>query len=80
MIIDFKFINLSIHLLNTIFLCQVEVPIVSNDQCLLSYPDLMDGDYMICAGEPGKGSCHMDTGGPLTCQSMLSKRLKKGFR
>ena len=79
---DLKFIDfLSVPLLTTSILCQVEVPIVSDDQCRLSYPDDMVGDSMICAGEAGKDSCQGDSGGPLTCQSTLSpKDFDKGFR
>ncbi|XP_041634309.1 serine protease 27-like [Cheilinus undulatus] len=48
---------------------EVDVPIVSNAQCRLSYSTLTDN--MICAGlaEGGKDSCQGDSGGPLVCKS-----------
>nr|XP_023685053.1 venom peptide isomerase heavy chain-like isoform X1 [Paramormyrops kingsleyae] len=46
---------------------EVTVPIVPNDSCKKSYPDLKP--EMICAGKSGKDSCQGDSGGPLMCIS-----------
>ncbi|MGO1052637.1 S1 family peptidase [Crossiella sp. CA198] len=42
---------------------EVDVPIVSNDECAVSYPDTSDRD--LCAGRTGKDTCQGDSGGPL---------------
>ena len=43
---------------------EVTVPIVSDDECKVSYPNLKRGTE-ICAGRSGKDSCQGDSGGPL---------------
>ena len=43
---------------------EVTVPIVSDDECKVSYPDLKRSTE-ICAGRSGKDSCQGDSGGPL---------------
>ncbi|MBP2478799.1 secreted trypsin-like serine protease [Crossiella equi] len=42
---------------------EVDVPIVSNDECAVSYPETSDRD--LCAGRTGKDTCQGDSGGPL---------------
>ncbi|MBP2478800.1 secreted trypsin-like serine protease [Crossiella equi] len=42
---------------------EVDVPILSNDECAVSYPETSDRD--LCAGRTGKDSCQGDSGGPL---------------
>ncbi|XP_023685135.1 venom peptide isomerase heavy chain-like [Paramormyrops kingsleyae] len=46
---------------------EVAVPVVPNDACKKSYPDLKP--EMICAGESGKDSCQGDSGGPFMCMT-----------
>ena len=50
-------------------LMQASLPLVSNQRCENSYPDLID-DSMLCAGldEGGIGPCNGDVGGPLVCE------------
>ena len=50
-------------------LMQVDIPLVSKQRCLASYPGKID-DSMICVGqdEGGIGGCHGDSGGPLVCE------------
>ncbi|QKW07628.1 serine protease [Streptomyces sp. NA04227] len=43
---------------------QVNVPIVSHDECKLSYPEY-NRKVNVCAGIEGKDSCQGDSGGPL---------------
>ncbi len=43
---------------------EVTVPILSDDECKVSYPNLKPG-MEICAGRSGKDSCQGDSGGPL---------------
>ncbi|MEV6632429.1 serine protease [Actinoplanes sp. NPDC051470] len=43
---------------------EVTVPIVSDDECKVSYPNLKRATE-ICAGRAGKDSCQGDSGGPL---------------
>ncbi|WP_285691966.1 serine protease [Actinoplanes sp. NBRC 103695] len=43
---------------------EVTLPIVSDDECKVSYPSLKRG-IEICAGRSGKDSCQGDSGGPL---------------
>ena len=45
-------------------LLEVEVDIVSNDDCNSSYSGGITND-MVCAASPGKDSCQGDSGGPL---------------
>uniref|UniRef100_A0A3B3Q764 Peptidase S1 domain-containing protein n=1 Tax=Paramormyrops kingsleyae TaxID=1676925 RepID=A0A3B3Q764_9TELE len=45
----------------------IAVPVVPNDACKKSYPDLKP--EMICAGESGKDSCQGDSGGPFMCMT-----------
>ncbi|GAA2781377.1 S1 family peptidase [Crossiella cryophila] len=42
---------------------EVDVPLISNDECAVSYPDTSDRD--LCAGKSGKDTCQGDSGGPL---------------
>ncbi|KAA0188693.1 hypothetical protein HAZT_HAZT005978 [Hyalella azteca] len=51
----------------------VNVPIVSDEACRSGYGDLAwkIKDYMICAGEEGKGPCSGDGGGPMICGDYL---------
>ncbi len=48
---------------------QVDIPLVSKQRCMISYPGKID-DSMICVGkdEGGVGGCHGDSGGPLVCE------------
>ncbi|XP_068728977.1 CUB and peptidase domain-containing protein 1-like [Montipora capricornis] len=50
-------------------LMQVEIPLVSRENCLYSYPGRID-DTMICAGssQGDKDTCQGDSGGPLVCE------------
>ena len=50
-------------------LMQVDIPLVSKQRCLASYPGKID-DSMICVGQDqgGIGGCHGDSGGPLVCE------------
>ncbi|XP_025835327.1 trypsin-7-like [Agrilus planipennis] len=56
---------------------EVTVPIVSNEQCALSYANHHAIEYVtdtvLCAGyeEGGKGTCNGDSGGPLTVDGVL---------
>ncbi|MGW0523174.1 S1 family peptidase [Crossiella sp. NPDC003009] len=42
---------------------EVDVPLISNDECAVSYPETSDRD--LCAGKTGKDTCQGDSGGPL---------------
>ena len=50
-------------------LMQVDLPLVSQQRCLTSYPGLLDSS-MICVGrrQGGVGACNGDSGGPLVCE------------
>ncbi len=51
-----------------LFLREVEVPVVSDADCLAAYPEGLFEDQMICAGDTvdgGEDSCYGDSGGPL---------------
>ncbi|XP_022786238.1 uncharacterized protein LOC111326491 isoform X2 [Stylophora pistillata] len=50
-------------------LMQVDIPLVSKQRCMASYPGKID-DSMICVGQDrgGIGGCHGDSGGPLVCE------------
>ena len=51
-------------------LMQVDLPLVSPQNCSSIYPFHYDASTMICAGwsQGGKGVCHGDSGGPLVCE------------
>ncbi|KAK2567599.1 CUB and peptidase domain-containing protein 1 [Acropora cervicornis] len=51
-------------------LMQVDLPLVSPQNCLSSYPNGYDPNTMICAGrsQGGTGACRGDSGGPLVCE------------
>jgi secreted trypsin-like serine protease len=44
---------------------EVRVPIVSDDECQVSYDGAVMTDYEVCAGRTGKDTCQGDSGGPL---------------
>jgi secreted trypsin-like serine protease len=44
---------------------EVTVPVVSDNECLISYGEGFDPKTEICAGRTGKDSCQGDSGGPL---------------
>lgn len=44
---------------------EVTVPVVSDNECLISYGEQFDPATEICAGRDGKDSCQGDSGGPL---------------
>lgn len=50
-------------------LMQVDIPLVSKQRCMTSYPGKID-DSMLCVGQDqgGIGGCHGDSGGPLVCE------------
>jgi len=47
-------------------LMQVDIPVVSKDDCTDSHTTL--DESMICAGDVSKGGCFGDSGGPFVCQ------------
>ena len=51
-------------------LMQVDLPLVSPQNCSSSYPSGYDPNTMICAGrsQGGTGACEGDSGGPLVCE------------
>ena len=51
-------------------LMQVDLPLVSPQACLSSYPTHYDQTTMICAArsQGGTGACKGDSGGPLVCE------------
>lgn len=44
---------------------EVGVPIVSDDECSISYDGAVVPEYEVCAGRTGKDTCQGDSGGPL---------------
>lgn len=52
-------------------LMQVEIPVVSQEACQQSYPNVKVDVRMLCAGLPegGKDSCQGDSGGPLVAMA-----------
>jgi secreted trypsin-like serine protease len=44
---------------------EVNVPIVSDDECDISYDGAVEPAYEVCAGRTGKDTCQGDSGGPL---------------
>jgi secreted trypsin-like serine protease len=44
---------------------EVNVPIVSDDECEISYDGSVEPAYEVCAGRTGKDTCQGDSGGPL---------------
>ena len=46
-------------------LLEVEVDVVNNEQCSISYEESTISDDMLCASREGKDSCQGDSGGPL---------------
>jgi secreted trypsin-like serine protease len=44
---------------------EVEVPVVSDGDCAVSYGPDFHPNEMLCAGEPGQDTCQGDSGGPL---------------
>jgi secreted trypsin-like serine protease len=44
---------------------EVSVPIVSDDECQISYDGAVMVDYEVCAGRTGKDTCQGDSGGPI---------------
>ena len=60
---------------------QVDVPVVSDDDCRDSYGQNDIADSMICAGldEGGKDSCQGDSGGPFMCGNELSGVVSWGY-
>ena len=51
-------------------LMQVDLPLVSTQNCSFSYPANYDPNAMLCAGtrQGGTGACSGDSGGPLVCE------------
>ena len=51
-------------------LMQVDLPLVSPQNCLSTYPAYYDQNTMMCTGwsQGGKGFCRGDSGGPLVCE------------
>merc|ERR1712098_704962 len=60
---------------------KVDVPVVSDDDCRVSYGSSSVYDSMICAGLPqgGKDSCQGDSGGPFMCGNQLSGVVSWGY-
>jgi secreted trypsin-like serine protease len=44
---------------------EVNVPIVSDDECEISYDGAVEPAYEVCAGRTGKDTCQGDSGGPI---------------
>ncbi|XP_058063059.1 trypsin beta-like [Anopheles bellator] len=47
-----------------IILQRVDIPIISDAACMAAWPGFFSPD-MLCANEPGRDACSMDSGGPL---------------
>lgn len=44
---------------------EVDVPVVSDNECLIAYEGLYEPETQMCAGKHGKDTCQGDSGGPL---------------
>lgn len=44
---------------------EVNVPIVSDDECSVAYDGIVLPEYEVCAGRTGKDTCQGDSGGPI---------------
>ncbi|XP_029306857.1 trypsin-1-like isoform X1 [Cottoperca gobio] len=58
----------------------VDIPILSDEDCNASYPNMVD-HTMFCAGylEGGKDSCQGDSGGPVVCNGELQGVVSWGY-
>ena len=51
-----------------LYLQEINIPLISNEECSQIYGKRFDAETMFCAGDGLHDSCQGDSGGPLVCR------------